>query len=176
MQQAWTGRDARWLQWAMLGVGAAVVIVALWWIHRALQGGSDAMPPAAAHIVVAVMAVLCVGVVIGVIIAVVHFAPITVTVGDDGVRIQQGQRDDHIDFGDVVAITELPQTVSSGIGLQIYPKPEYLTRVGSHDNPERPSRRWAITGMSFSDAQLRQIIGAMRPALKRAGGDWYVAR
>lgn len=173
MEQTWTGRDARWLQWAMAGIWlvCAVVFEWLWRRTAAAMSGTEV-----AQILEVVLVVLFVGLTIGAIIVILRLRPVTVTVTDDGVTIKQGGASRTIAYADMAAVTELPQTVSSSNGIQIYPSKEFLLRIGSVDNSERPGRKWAIPGLAFSEAQMKELAPALRQACEVAGTHYYVAR
>jgi len=173
MEQTWTGRDARWLQWTLFGIWVIFVIAGGWLIGRVFdQAGSVWV----SHFALVAFIVLYIGLTIGVIIYTLRFRPITVNVDEKGIRIQQGSASNYIDYADMEAITQLPQTVSSGIGFQIYPSKDFLARTGSADNPERPSRRWAIPGMVFSDSQMKELAPSLREHAEQAGVHFYIAR
>jgi len=173
MEQTWTGHDARWLQWTLFGVWVVFGVTADWLIHQAFNQAGDVW---VSRFALVALIVLFAGLTVGVVVYIMRFRPITVNVDEKGVRIQQGSASNYIDYADMAAITQLPQTVSSGVGFQIYPGKDFLARTGSVDNPERPSRRWAIPGMVFSDSQMKELAAALRQQAEQAGVHFYIAR
>jgi len=173
MEQTWTGRDARWLQLTMVGVLVVCAIVFDWLWRRTLA--AQAGVGLTRFVAVALIAILA-ALAVGTVILVMRFRPITVTVDEKGVSIAQGGASRTIAYEDMAAVTELPQTVSSSAGIQIYPSKEFLLRTQSIDNPELPGRKWALPGMAFSDQQLKQLAAALRQHCEAAGTHYYVAR
>jgi len=173
MEQTWVGRDARWLQWALVVVWVVCGFIFDWLGRRTLaaMGGTGV-----ALFLEILLIVLFVGLTVGGAIYILRYRPITVTVDDKGVTIAQGGTSRDIAYEDMAAVTELPQTVSSSTGIQIYPSKEFLLRTGSADNPERPSRRWAIPGLAFSDKQMAQLAPSLRKHCEAAGTHYYIAR
>jgi len=173
MEQTWTGRDARWLQWAMVGIWVVCACVFSWLGRRTTTALGDVWVSRFLEIA---LIVLFVGLTVGAIVYILRYRPITVTVDDKGVKIAQGGASRSIAYGDMAAVTELPQTVSSSMGIQIYPSKEFLLATHSVDNPERPSRKWAIPGLAFSEAQVKELAKALRQHCEDAGTHYYVAR
>ena len=171
----WTGRDARWLQFTLVGIEVAFLVAATWLARHTLSGMAGGSQ-VASSILVWALTVLALGLTVGVVIYIMRFRPITVTVTDDDVTIEQGGTSHTIAYTDMEAVTEVPQTVSSSLGVQIYPTKDFLLRTGSVDNPERPSRKWAIPGMVFSEQQMKELAPTMRKQVEKAGVHWYIAR